>query len=213
MDFTRVSELPNWKASTAGAVIWMWTHGTAHHTTHESTNSEVWRRERQGSGMFLAIHYQHHLCIFFLTCTVKLKHITGGWMSRYKCPLAGNTALPWTRHPVREQVPLRLKAQRASEHVSSVEVEEKKYTRMMKMANLDTIISTTASSWSLLVPKLSQHVWDVEGFANTGGNNENPVCLQAFQMWYSPAGGRVSRLPMLLLLCSRAFFLIERSYN
>lgn len=70
----------------------------------------------------------------------------------------------------------------ASEHVSSVEVEEKKYTRMMKMANLDTITSTTASSWSPLVPKLSQHVWDVEGFANTGGNNENPACLQAFQM-------------------------------
>lgn len=101
----------------------------------------------------------------------------------------------------------------ASEHVSSVEVEEKKYTRMMKMANLDTIMSTTASSWSPLVPKLSQHVWDVEGFANTGGNNENPVRLQEFQMWCSPAGGNISRLPMLLLLCSWALFLIELSYN
>lgn len=85
-----------------------------HITPNESTNSDVWRRERHGVELFSSIHYRRNLYVFFHTCSVKLKPMWQGCMSGYKWPYAGNTVLPCTRHPVRAQEPLKLAAQRAN---------------------------------------------------------------------------------------------------
>lgn len=90
----------------------------------------------------------------------------------------GTRFYPGTRHPVRAREPLRLAARRAS--TSAVWKWKNRNEQGWGKWPICTQERLAEARWC---PNSPNDLGDFEGFANKTENNENPVCLQAFQMW------------------------------